>query len=316
MPQVSIIVYVKNISCFLPRCLDSIINQTLRDIEIIVFEDGSTDDSPAICDDYGAKYDNVNVIHTENRGLPYAYDTAVSMARGRYVLFVKSDDFIAPNTCEIMYENANRHDSDIVKCGIVQYSERDGKVLALNWERWILSEVAAQDTPFALTDHKILLTYHGAVWGTLFKSDFIRTLKFSEGCGNCFQEYAFIIKSMICAKRISVVLDELYFWNIDPTDFFNPRGNPVLLQSMEPFVASKKWMLEKGCFEEYIPEFYKAVMLITMGFYEYISDDLKPEYFKVLQQFYSDMNMFVFPRVTSLFSRTQVQFLIDIMKDN
>ena len=316
MPKVSVIVFADNTAHILARCLDNIVRQTLPDVEIIVIRNSCQDDCADICNGFAWQYDNVHALEIQGATLAKAYDAGISMAHGQYIMFVKADDFIAPNACELMYANAVKHDSDLVKCGIVDISSDNEGVFVPKWEEHILAGIVETDEVFSVDRHKELLTYHGAVYATLFKTEFIRDMKFSDGCGAAYQEFAFIIKSMICASRISVIKDSLYFWNIDDRDFPCLNTDENLLKILEPFEATKQWMLARNCFEDYIPEFYKQVMIVTMGFYDFMSDELKPVFFKHLQQFYSDVNMFVFPRVTQMFSQPQVRFLIDVLKDS
>ena len=319
MPKVSVIVFVVGAAPFLSECLDSIAKQTLPDIEIVLVCGALTDQASMVCAEFKEMHNNVKIVHTDSDKLSNAYDTGIAIASGRYIMFIKSEDLIQPKACELMYVDAIKNDSDLVKCGLIHISRYEKKAQILNWEEWILSTIKPEDVPFQLSKYKHLLTYHGAVWMTLFRTDFIKTMKFAEGCGSEYQEYAFMIKSLIKAQRISVVRENLYLWCIDDlndADYPIVKKGEDLFRILEPFEAAKQWMLSRGCFEDFIPEFYKQVMIVTKGFYEIIPNELKPKFYKLLQQFYSDINMFVFPQVTQMFSSPQVQFLIDILKDS
>ena len=116
MILVSIIVPVYNVEKYLERCLDSLINQTLKDIEIILVDDGSTDDSGNICDKYAKKDKRIKVIHKENGGLSDARNIGLSIANGRYLQFVDSDDFIHKQMIEILYNTIINNNADISIC--------------------------------------------------------------------------------------------------------------------------------------------------------------------------------------------------------
>jgi glycosyltransferase involved in cell wall biosynthesis len=111
---VSIIVPLYNVEKYLRECVDSLINQTLHDIEIVLVDDGSTDSSGKICDEYALADSRVRVIHKANGGQASARNIGMDSCRGEYVLFVDSDDWILENTCEILYKNAIDDDCDIV----------------------------------------------------------------------------------------------------------------------------------------------------------------------------------------------------------
>lgn len=114
MPIISVIVPVYNVEKELKRCVDSILKQTLKEIEIILVNDGSQDRSPQICNDYLEIDPRVLVIHQENGGLSQARNVGLLKASGEYVLFVDSDDYISSDACEKLYEYSNDGEIDIV----------------------------------------------------------------------------------------------------------------------------------------------------------------------------------------------------------
>lgn len=125
MERISIIVPVYNTELYLERCLNSLVNQTYRDIEIILIDDGSTDSSGDICDIFSEKDDRVIVIHNSNRGCVRSRKDGIRLATGRYVLFCDSDDYMEENSVEEMYHIAQHTNTDIVVCGY--YTDEKGK---------------------------------------------------------------------------------------------------------------------------------------------------------------------------------------------
>lgn len=113
-PKVSIIVPVYNVEHDLERCVESLINQTLKCIEIILVDDGSTDNCPKICDEYVKRDGRIKVVHKENGGLSDARNVGLKEANGQYVLFVDSDDYISKETCEVFFKDAFKNNLDIV----------------------------------------------------------------------------------------------------------------------------------------------------------------------------------------------------------
>ena len=106
MPLVSIIVPVYKTEKYIHECVDSLINQTLKDIEIILVDDGSPDNCPAICDAYADKDNRIVVIHKDNGGLSDARNVALETAKGDYIGFVDSDDFVEPTMFEKLYNSS------------------------------------------------------------------------------------------------------------------------------------------------------------------------------------------------------------------
>jgi len=117
MPQVSVIVPVYNAEKYLTECVDSILSQTLRDIEVILVDDGSTDASPALCDTYAEKDPRVKVIHKMNGRAASARNAGIRIAQGDYIAFVDSDDWISPD----MYENMLAAGADVCLCDYVRF---------------------------------------------------------------------------------------------------------------------------------------------------------------------------------------------------
>ena len=115
--KVSVVIPVYNTAEYLPQCLESVMNQTLREIEIICVNDGSTDDSPHILAEYALKDERIRIIHKENGGLVAARKTGVLAAAGKYVAFVDSDDWIEADMYEHLYQTAEGHQVDMVTCG-------------------------------------------------------------------------------------------------------------------------------------------------------------------------------------------------------
>lgn len=115
-PEISVIVPVYNVEKYLSRCIDSILNQTMQDFEIILINDGSTDSSPKICNEYGRKDKRIRVVHKSNERVSAARNDGIKVAKGKYVSFVDSDDWIQPTMYEEMYEKAVSLNCDFVMC--------------------------------------------------------------------------------------------------------------------------------------------------------------------------------------------------------
>lgn len=116
-PKVSIIIPVYKVEKYIDRCIQSVINQTLKEIEIILIDDGSPDRCPRICDAYAIKDKRIKVIHKNNEGLGFARNSGIKIATGDYIAFVDSDDYIEPNMYSDLIEIASKFTLDTVFCG-------------------------------------------------------------------------------------------------------------------------------------------------------------------------------------------------------
>ncbi len=122
-PQISVIVPVYNVEKYLHRCVDSILAQTFENIEVLLVDDGSPDNCGAICDEYAQKDSRVRVIHKKNGGLSDARNAGIDAAVGEYLGFIDSDDFIAPNMLQTLYDLAENNRADISICGMCECFE-------------------------------------------------------------------------------------------------------------------------------------------------------------------------------------------------
>lgn len=129
MPTISVIVPVYKVEPYLRKCVDSILGQTFRDFELILVDDGSPDGCPEICDKYAEKDSRVKVIHKENGGLSSARNAGLDVAKGEYIAFVDSDDWINPEMLEIMQNRMQQHHADVAICGVESVYEDDGKIV-------------------------------------------------------------------------------------------------------------------------------------------------------------------------------------------
>lgn len=161
MPKVSIIVPVYNVEKYIRKCLQSLVNQTLKDIEILVVNDGTKDNSMSIVDEFANKYpEKIVILQKENGGLSDARNYAIQYAKGEYIAFLDSDDYVETNMYEDMYNLAQKENSDLVECdfyweypnkkkedrGIVYNSKKEAleKIRVVAWNKLIKREILEQ----------------------------------------------------------------------------------------------------------------------------------------------------------------------------
>lgn len=315
--RVSVVVPVYNAQSTLIRCVNSIVNQTFKKyMEIILVDDGSTDDSGLLCDSFAETYDNVRVIHQQNAGMGAAYNNGIAAARGEYIGLVESDDVIDANMYEVMYNNAIQNDSDMVKCGLYNWWPDKGINHLPPWEDKILREVTAQDRAFTLSEHKILLCYHSSVWATLYRADFIKQMRFSTEPDASYQDFFFMIKCLVSARRISAVYNNFYYWNRCNPGASVSRNDEKLMRILDQAIMAKQYLIEQGRLDELFSEYYKQMMFTTFIFFSQIRDDLKPVFWERLREFFADINLQNLPRAIKYFTEYEIRFLVDLISKN
>lgn len=187
--MISVIVPVYNVEPYLRKCLDSIINQTYSDLEILVIDDGSTDGSGKICDEYVEKDERIKVFHTENRGLSAARNLGLDEAHGDWISFVDSDDWVERDFCKIPYELAISHKADIV---IFRFKSASGKE-----RKWSFSSgIKTKDEAIRLIHSEASVV----VWNKMFQKRLFRNIRFPVG--KLYEDNAVTHKLIHCANCI------------------------------------------------------------------------------------------------------------------
>ena len=211
MPKISIIVPIYNVEKYLEKCIDSIINQTLKDIEIICIDDGSTDKSGKILDDYAALDNRIKVIHKENGGYGKAMNIGLDNATGEYIGIVEPDDYITSKMYEDLYQIAITNDSDIVKSSF--YVNRKSPQETRTFKNFGWDSIVPKTT-FKLEDCPNFLCSHPSIWSAIYKREFINSnkIRFIEAPGAGWTDNPFYLKAMYLANKINYTSNAYYYW--------------------------------------------------------------------------------------------------------
>lgn len=212
--KVSIIIPVYKVEKYIHDCMNTVLSQTLKDIEIILVDDGSPDNCGKICDDYAKRDSRVKVIHQTNGRQGKARNNGVKIATGEYIGFVDSDDWISPVMYEELYNKAVKTDADIVMCDYFRsrfIGDARGKKSKID-KNFLVSDVFNVDDFYTTVNRK---SYFSIVvcWNKIFKRDFyLKNIKFPENM--IFEDSPVMFSAFCKAKRISVVDKKLYFYRI------------------------------------------------------------------------------------------------------
>jgi glycosyltransferase involved in cell wall biosynthesis len=205
---ISIIVPVYKTEPYLRKCLNSIINQTYKNLEIILVDDGSPDDCGEICDEYAALNARVKVIHQENRGLSAARNAGLKIATGEYIGFTDSDDWIANDMFETLYRGALEHRADITICGY--YLVKGNKYREVREEHTVL--YGREDALHHLLLDKTITNH---AWNKLYKRDLFKGVSYPEG--RTFEDVATTYKLFEKADKV-VFLDSSKYYYLQRDD--------------------------------------------------------------------------------------------------
>jgi glycosyltransferase family 2 len=179
MPLVSVIIPIYNTEKFLPLCISSVLNQTLTDIEVLLVNDGSTDGSGKICDEYACKDQRIQVIHTLNQGVSHARNQGLETAKGEYIAFMDSDDWIETDMIATLYQLIRTNEAGLATCGYIIENEDGRPIYHINEVKsGKLTQWEAIHSLFNDRHYK----YKGNLWDKLYHKEIIdkHHLKFNE----------------------------------------------------------------------------------------------------------------------------------------
>lgn len=313
MPEISVIVPVYNTERYIHRCLDSILTQTFENFELILVDDGSTDASGGICDEYALRDSRVQVFHQENSGQAaarnYALDWIFANSESKYISFVDSDDWVHPQYLEIMRDGLIQFAVNICQCGHLETDSTE-----------IVPEV--HKTISCITpDEQYLNHYSAFMWDKLFSKLCWKDIRFPEG--QVYEDVAIWYKLLFQEKRLALTENKLYYYYInqestarkdwtpaklaqisaweDQLRFFRKRGDQELLESAAihsfQVLFSQLQGVEKSTSLS-LKEAQKYETILKKKLFRVVFSFRKWDYFATQKQWVYEM---VFPKVFGLY---------------
>lgn len=253
--KVSVVVPVYNREKYLRQCVNSIVSQTLKEIEIILVDDGSTDSSPAICDEYAARDSRVKVIHKQNAGMGAAYNTGMAAAKGEYIGFVEADDWIEPEMYKELYYKAVEEDVDMVKS---LFTRVDGakKFLTNQYGNHLFNQRLGN---LSVTAPELVFG-HYSTWSAIYRRDFIVRYKiqYPERPGATAQDVDFAWRIFTQLQSCYLVPKSYYNYRIDVPDSSSNQGYKTALNSLAASRDTFKWLLSNDTDSRFMELFYKT----------------------------------------------------------
>ena len=194
---ITVVVPIYKVEKYLEKCIDSIIKQTYENLEIILVDDGSPDKCPQICDEYAKKDSRIKVIHKKNGGLSDARNAGIDIAKGEYITFVDSDDYIEKDYVEVLYDSIKENDSDMA-IGSHKVIYENGTILNKETgEKSVLDAKTVLER--ILYDENIDLS----AWAKLYKTELFEEIRYPKG--RVFEDAATTYKLVDKSKKISIV---------------------------------------------------------------------------------------------------------------
>ena len=259
MPKISVIVPVYNVEKYLYKCINSILEQTFNEFELILVNDGSTDNSGNICDEYAIKDRRVIVIHKENGGLSSARNAGLDIAKGSYISFIDSDDWIARDMYETLFDVGLKNDLDIVQCGYTSVYENSE----------IKADVYSEEIMF-IHDNEILIKFFfnkditSIVCDKIYKKQLFMEIRFPVGQ---LLEDAFILSDIYSNAESMAVLKNVKYYYLQREGSIMKSGPSIhlMISSFQAYVNRIKVASKK----QDINLYNKAISGLASDFFQY-----------------------------------------------
>jgi len=291
--KVSIIIPVYNVEKYLRKCLDSVINQTLKEIEIICVNDGSTDNSPKILEEYSLKDKRIKIINKKNNGTGAARNTGMEYVKGEYIGFLDSDDWVKLDAYEKLYLNAKTQNSDIVMCPVHVFDDFT-KELRYDQDYFTLDCLDKQFEIGTFTHRDIknsMFSICVTPWNKLYKNKFLKKIKARFPENVIFEDNPFFFDTYLNTRRISLIRDFLIYYRINRIGSIVSRKNKTFLDIIKIFGIIKTIFINANNYEEYKP--ILLAYIINNFFYRYnqVAEEHKQEFFELIKHAFVDMDL-------------------------
>lgn len=269
-PKISIIVPVYNVEKYLSTCLDSLINQTLKDIEIICVNDGSTDGSLEILNEYAKKDTRIKIITQKNQGLSMARNNGLKEAKGEYISFIDSDDWIDTKMYEKMYQQATEDNTEIVVCNLKLVRGSDEE---LN-DYWPIKKNGLINREEA---QSYLFKYPSYAVNKIYKKNFLikNNLQFIKGI--LYEDVPFWVLAILNVSRISYCIDYLYHYRLSREDAITKKKSEKQFDVIKVVDITKKLLAEYNVSQQITENFINWQKQIFVWMYHLLPENKQSE---------------------------------------
>lgn len=289
-PKVSVILPVYNVGKYLKQSLDSLITQTLEDIEIICVNDGSTDDGKQILDEYAKKDSRIKVIHKEHAGTGAARNDGLKIATGECIGFVDPDDWVKENMFERLYDVLKEQNVDIVMCMPDGFNDQKQIFQAFGY---FVEDNFAQLKNRGVFNWKDIspFSYPMCIWNKLYRKELFdkNNIDFAEGLD--FEDHKVIFKSLLTAKSIYFIPEKLYVYRHNRPGSILSDNDNRLIDHIEIFNIVEKILEETGTSESLRKDFITYKVHNLLYYYGMIKDEHKADYYQKMLESIKETNL-------------------------
>ena len=285
--KVSVIVPVYNVEKYLKDCLNSVTNQTLEDIEIICVNDGSTDNSLAILEDYAKKDSRIKIINQKNKGLSGARNTGMKHVQGEYILFLDSDDWLKEDALSELYWSHLDDNLDMLFFQTVDYYEEDGRYELNQFGGMTAIDDSFEGKIFNYKDvASIIFKIPHSAFNKLYSTSFLQRINASFPEGINYEDLAFFYDVFLKAERVSILKKELLFYRIRENSISTSGGEKSfdIFKSLK--LVNNSLKNTTIIVNKYLQDYLMFIIVNLKFVFVRLKDEYKNDYFKSMLENY------------------------------
>lgn len=277
--KISVIIPVYNKENYIKNCLESLVNQTITEIEIICIDDGSTDDSLSILEEFSKQDSRIKIISQENNGPGHARNQGLDIAKGEYIAFVDADDWIEIDSLEELYNNSKEYDSELVLFNAIEHLPNN----QLNKRTYYSEDI---EGVFNYRDKKdLVMNNYLIVCTKLHKLSFLKDNKIEFSDSELFEDVYFHIKSTLSAERITYV--NKYFYNYRRTEKNTRQSDSIRSNKSFIFLDTindvKSLLMEKNAYKDLEDNFIKFKITELKNLFNNVDLIYKKDFYKLIK---------------------------------
>ncbi|WP_299524526.1 glycosyltransferase family 2 protein [uncultured Methanobrevibacter sp.] len=285
MPQISVVLPVYNVEKYLKQCLDSLINQTFDDFEVICVNDGSTDSSLNILEEYASKDDRFRIISQQNKGLSGARNTGMNYIKGNYLLFLDSDDWIEENALELLYNQVSNLDSEMIIFPYRYYNQETGKYNENDFTKLNMFDSSIDNKNFNYKNipEIVFRIPHESI--KLYKVETLKKLavKFPEGLN--YEDAYFFYKIFFKLNKVSIIRTPIYNYRIR-SDSICTTGSEKSFDIFKILTSIENFLKEDKIYDELKDEFILFIVINLKFVYLRLNESFRNQYLREIKENY------------------------------
>jgi glycosyltransferase involved in cell wall biosynthesis len=285
--KVTVIIPVYNVETYLKKCMDSVTNQTLKDIQIICVNDGSTDRSPQILKEYANKDPRIEIINKKNAGLGAARNTCMEYAKGEYVGFVDSDDWIDLDMYEKLYENATINDSDIVMSPVHIFDEAESE-LRYDSPYFTLKDLDSyfdKKTFNHLETKKFMFKICVTAVNKLYNLKFLKKINVNFPEGLIFEDTPFFFETFLQANKVSIINDYLYFYRVNRPDSIIKKADKKYFDLLKIHEMTIDIFVKTNNYTKYEIDLINYILNNIFSRFWQVNENYRNEFFLIIKKY-------------------------------